>query len=524
LVNAGIVPANAVLKYSLNDAEFTTALPTAADAGTYTVDYMVEFDTDNYEISADPTGRIEVVISKAALTGIVASLYGNTPDYSGALPSGANPVTFEYQRTDQFNPLSWTEWTVQPTSWGNYEIRAKVQGNDNYFEYVQDTNIASFDVLGSITVNVSAEAGSAPTINVWIDQTGSMTYADANFKVSGSGNLTIPNINSAIGVVKASVVNSGKYYYVSVTAVPSDVTLTPNVNITLGDIPTTVYSVNIYELYQIIYNANGSTDQPPVSAYKIHNREYTLAANILTMPNSFANGWNTASSGAGTEYASGASYTANVSQIFYAQYEYVAPTTHTITWMVDGQVFITTTPLIGSQILLPDVSNIYSNFNKYIVGWRLSNDESFVWGKTADANYVFYAVLSLLGPMNFEFKDSSGSVIHSTILGNNAASYMALSGISPEVLAEYNFNGWASQNSGTSLTASGSHTFISADGSAEEPDLQGNNTVGIVLIIIGVLGLGTAVFFLLKQRGILKFGTDMKEKRIQNQFSGEDAE
>ncbi len=75
--------------------------------------------------------------------------------------------------------------------------------------------------------------------------------------------------------------------------------------------------------YTVSYNANGATSgSVPASQTKTHNVALTLRTNTGNLARTgytFA-GWNTNSSGTGTNYSAGGTYTANASDILYAKW------------------------------------------------------------------------------------------------------------------------------------------------------------------------------------------------------------
>ena len=90
----------------------------------------------------------------------------------------------------------------------------------------------------------------------------------------------------------------------------------------------TIY-IKLAQSYTITYNANGGSGTLPSTQYKVYGTAVTLGSNNLTRTNYTPNGWNTNSSGTGTAYANGASYTRNASVTLYAAWE-VAGVTVTV--------------------------------------------------------------------------------------------------------------------------------------------------------------------------------------------------
>ena len=72
--------------------------------------------------------------------------------------------------------------------------------------------------------------------------------------------------------------------------------------------------------YTVTYNANGGSGAPE-NQTKVHFLPLTLSSAVPTRSGYTFTGWNTASDGSGTPYASGATYTANAGTTLYAQWE-----------------------------------------------------------------------------------------------------------------------------------------------------------------------------------------------------------
>lgn len=80
------------------------------------------------------------------------------------------------------------------------------------------------------------------------------------------------------------------------------------------------YTVPAKSSYAVTYNANGGTGAPSAQT-KWYGEALTLSSTRPTRPDfAFTNYWNTSSAGSGTNYASGASYTANAAATLYAQW------------------------------------------------------------------------------------------------------------------------------------------------------------------------------------------------------------
>ena len=80
-----------------------------------------------------------------------------------------------------------------------------------------------------------------------------------------------------------------------------------------------VKTITISNPYTVSYNANGGTGAPSAQR-KVSNVNITLSNTTPTRTGYTFNGWNTASNGSGTNYAKGATYSANASATLYAKW------------------------------------------------------------------------------------------------------------------------------------------------------------------------------------------------------------
>ena len=138
--------------------------------------------------------------------------------------------------------------------------------------------------------------------------------------------------------VKISLTNDTNYdYYMRIGGTPTTSTYTKlyttsSDSYTYTWTPTANAQINIYiyQRYTITYDKNGGTGTLPTSdtyKYKIHGTALTLGTNNLTKTSYTANGWNTNTTGTGTHYNSGGSYSTNANDTLYADW---TPKTSTI--------------------------------------------------------------------------------------------------------------------------------------------------------------------------------------------------
>ena len=117
------------LQYKLGtDGTYNTALPSAINAGTYTVYYKVVGDENHTGVAE---ASIEAIIAKATITPTVTLQgwdYGdepNIPVVEGNLGNGSVTFTYATQGSNQFS-------TEIPTVAGNYIVKATIAETENY--------------------------------------------------------------------------------------------------------------------------------------------------------------------------------------------------------------------------------------------------------------------------------------------------------------------------------------------------------------------------------------------------------
>ena len=121
--------------------------------------------------------------------------------------------------------------------------------------------------------------------------------------------------------------SAGTYY---VRVIVNDTNVIKNTN-ALGDRYdySDEVAITVKETYSVTYNGNGNTGGTvPSTQTKVQGTNLTLATNSLTKTGYTANGWNTNSSGTGTHYNNGATYSTNAALNLFAQW---TANTYTVT-------------------------------------------------------------------------------------------------------------------------------------------------------------------------------------------------
>lgn len=130
LITAGSTKDGYIL-YSLDGETYSEKVPTAVDAGKYTVYYMVDyevFERDNYESFSD---KIDVEIAKATPT--ITAPVANELAYNGEVQTlvtagSANSGTMLYSLDGE----SFSEEIPTAVNAGDYTVYYKVEGTNNY--------------------------------------------------------------------------------------------------------------------------------------------------------------------------------------------------------------------------------------------------------------------------------------------------------------------------------------------------------------------------------------------------------
>ncbi len=134
--------------------------------------------------------------------------------------------------------------------------------------------------------------------------------------------------------VKISLTNDASYdYYMRIGSAPTTSSYTylfdsSSDSYSYSWKPTANSQINIYiyQRYTITYNKNNGSGTTPGTPYKIHNTDAALGSNSLTRTYYTANGWNTNSSGTGTHYNNGESYSTNANLTLYADWTPITST------------------------------------------------------------------------------------------------------------------------------------------------------------------------------------------------------
>ena len=200
--------------------------------------------------------------------------------------------------------------TISAINAGNYTGKATPKTNYCWTDGTTTTksyswSIAKKDVRCSIT--------SVPTLKYPSSATGSIKYSCTDSKVpsvtsSSTSDITVSGVTSTSATLKALKVGSS----IITISTASDT------NYNASNKATTNISIS-GDTYTISYNANNGTGAP-ASQSKSYGVGIKLSTSIPTRTGYTFTGWNTASDGSGTAYASGADFTNNANTVLYAQW------------------------------------------------------------------------------------------------------------------------------------------------------------------------------------------------------------
>ena len=176
-----------------------------------------------------------------------------------------------------------------------------------YYQSRQVTNDTNFTISSSRgTVRNSTVAYPSGSDRGYVDCTYSTSSVSVTISLTNDANydyyMRIGNAPTTSTYTKLYDSDSDSYTY----------TWTPTANAQIN--------IYIYQRYTITYDKNGGSGDLPSTTYKIHGTSVTLGTNNLEKTSYTYNGWNTNTTGTGTHYASGGSYSTNASDTLYADW------------------------------------------------------------------------------------------------------------------------------------------------------------------------------------------------------------
>ena len=211
LVNAG--SGTGTMYYRLGTSGgFSTTIPPAANASTYTVYYYAAAST-NYEQSA--TGSVAVTISKANQ---------NAPGITGATTTYPTTATATASGGGGQGSLQW-DGAQSQTSVGSHSTRARWSGNSNYNASPYSSHVTVQMNKASRTMSWTSAPGSVPsgsTITVSASPSagsgdGAITYSSSNTNIASVNGSTITGKGVGTCTITATIAAGTNYNSASVS-------------------------------------------------------------------------------------------------------------------------------------------------------------------------------------------------------------------------------------------------------------------------------------------------------------------
>lgn len=226
-------------------------------------------------------------------------------------------------------------------------------------------------------------------LNAW-------TYCNGN-KQQVASNGAIDTTSSGTASAKL-----GEYTYTinkttSSQSIPCKAKIESNGTYVTGSKYSTEANVTIPALasYTVSYNANGGSGAPG-NQTKWYGTNLTLSASKPSRTGYTFAGWNTNSSGTGTNYASGATYTGNATLTLYAKW---TANTYTVSYNANGGSGApgNQTKTYGVNLTLSSTKPTRTNYN--FLGWSTSASGGVVYASggtyTNNSAVTLYAVWQL---------------------------------------------------------------------------------------------------------------------------------
>lgn len=154
-------------------------------------------------------------------------------------------------------------------------------------------------------------------------------------------------------------------------------------------------SVSALASYTVSYNANGGSGAPS-NQTKWYGQNLTLSSSTPSRTGHTFAGWNTNSSGTGTNYSAGGSYTGNAALTLYAKW---TPHTYTVSYNANGGSGApgNQTKTYGVNLTLSSTKPTRTNYN--FLGWSTSANGGVVYASgatyTNNSAVTLYAVWEL---------------------------------------------------------------------------------------------------------------------------------
>ena len=414
------------------------------NVGTYTVTFNVEAVRGWSEANGLPAGTI--TINKAAGAVVSAPTLGIPTSNSitiNPVPAPENGQTVEYAR-NTINSAPSTGWQDSTTFSGlsagtTYYIFARSKENANYNAGAASTGL---QVATAFPLSADTWADSSITSTasgVWYSfnvVSGTTYYVWWNDSKQG-------NATKSLDVTVSAVYSDGTSIFTGIDSgwtTPQQFTATTDGTVHLWMVPYSSGSTGTFAVaynagstiphYTVTFSANGGSGTVPADQTVSPGSSITLpSGNGLTRSGYTFGGWNTNTSGTGTNYSAGSSYTPPGNITLYAKWNYV------VTFSANdgsGTVPATQTVAAGSSITLPSRGNL-SRAGYAFGGWN-TNSSGTGTSYNAGATYTLAGNITLYAkwdtfPMKGSWRFSDNDKWTGTIFrieetnGNNFSGY-----------------------------------------------------------------------------------------------------
>ena len=212
LINAGTVTGG-TMQYKVGEGAFGDNIPTATNAGTYTVEYRILVDNNH---NAADGGTVEVTIAKAdmvithptAKTGLV---------YNGEAQEVVNKGSVIGGRMEYLNNFdsTWSENPPTKTNAGNYQYRYRVVADNNHNEITEEYRV-SFSIAKMANKVKFDEAGMDVTYPAVPAPKATATFGEITYTYATVANKDNDGAYGDWNTIVSA--GAGKQYYCKATA------------------------------------------------------------------------------------------------------------------------------------------------------------------------------------------------------------------------------------------------------------------------------------------------------------------
>jgi len=239
--------------------------------------------------------------------------------------------------------------------------------------------------------------------------------------------------------------------------------------------------------YTMTYNRNNGSGTVPAAQTVNAGSSVTLASGSGLSRSGYSfGGWNTNSSGTGTNYSAGTSYTPTASITLYAKWDSSNPvvTTYTVTYNANGGSGSVASQTVnaGSSVTLPSGSGL-SRSGYSFGGWN-TNTSGTGTNYSAGTSYTPTASVTLYA----KWTSTSGGTTSNPFLGT-------WSGVDPygdRITVVISAASWTATNPDTGFSRTGTYTYNGNTGNLTEPNgYTGTGTVSGNTLTVSISGLGT---------------------------------